>query len=186
MKIARAISFGMILVIVLALLIASFLSFFLVVLTPRWSFTITTDKTIYTASDDIRFTVTLKNAGYIPQTITSGITRELSGITEPLFVVIDVEEDHNGLTGYYVWYSGDPKNASSSLTLPAGNSITRTYEFNQSLIEQGYRSGPYIIWIYAVIPKPGDNDMNDFLWQKDLQLSYAQKVIEIPPGQLPS
>jgi len=179
------ISFGMILIIVLALLIASFLSFFWVVLTPRWSFIISTDKTIYAPSDGIQFTVTLKNTGYIPQTITSGITRELSGTTEPVFVVIEVQQDHNGLTGYYVWYNGDPITASASLTLPAGNSIARTYEFNQSLIEQGYRSGPYIIHIYAVIPKPGDNDMNDFLWQKDLQLFYTHAVIEIPPGQLP-
>lgn len=180
------ISFGMTLIIVLVLLIASLLSFFWFVLTPRWSFTITTDKTIYTSTDDIRFNVTLKNTGYIPQTITSGITREFSGLTSPVFVVINVEDYHSGGMEYYVWYNGDPKIASASLTLPAGDSITRTYEFNQSLIEQRYRSGPHIIYLYAVVPKPGDKDPNDFLWSKDLQLFYAHEVIEIPPGQLPS
>jgi len=171
------ISFGVILIIVLVLLIASILSFFWVVLTPRWSFTVTTDKTSYTSTDDIRFTVTLKNTGYISQTITSGIT-------QPVAVWIEVTAE-NGWWNPAVWDNGRPPNhlepANTVFTILAGNVLTRTFEFNQSLIAQGYKSGPYTIRIDAVIPKADTPDSSYFMEQEH-QLFYAYTQVTATPS----
>jgi hypothetical protein len=44
-----------------------------VVATPRWSFSVSTDKSTYALGEPVQITVTLENHGYIPQTFTSAM-----------------------------------------------------------------------------------------------------------------
>lgn len=169
-------SFGMILIIILILIVASMLSFFWLVLTPSWSFTVVTDKTGYTSRENIQIAVTLKNTGYIPQTITSGFA-------DPIAIWVRLDTVTNG-DNPDVWDSARPPLSvhvvNTVFAVSPDKPLIRTFEFNQSYIDQIYKSKPYLLFFNAVIPKADINGTSSVM-QPDYQLFYAYTEITVTP-----
>jgi plastocyanin domain-containing protein len=139
-------SFGMVLIIILVLVVACLLSFFWVLLTPRWSFTIVTSKISYANGEDVQITVTLKNMGYIPQSITSAITSP---------VVVTVKKD-----GAFVWYAPrDFQINQTTFTIAPNQPLIRVFVWNQSWNDQKSYTGEY--FIIAAIPNPKIVEISD-------------------------
>lgn len=62
----------------------------LIVVTPKWSFSVTTDKSSYEVGEDVKITVSIKNLGFIAHSFESAIS-------DPAMVSIEHQ--------YQVWYS---------------------------------------------------------------------------------
>ena len=133
-------------IITLVLVMTAIMSFFWILLTPRWSFTIATSKTSYANGEDVQITVTLKNAGYIPQSITSAITSP---------VVVTVKRD-----GAFVWYAPRVFQINqTTFTIAPDQPLTRAFVWNQSWNDQKSYPGEY--FIIAAIPNPKIVEISD-------------------------
>jgi hypothetical protein len=156
-------SFGGVLIIILVLVVGVMLSFFFVLLTPRWSFTIATNKAVYAIGEDVQITVTLKNAGCLPQSITSAFT-------DP--VIISVEE-----FGAQAWFApSSVQTNQTTFTVAPDQSLTRTFVWNGSWRNQERHSGTYSI--KAVIPSANAVSMSDVDTDEGRQF-YAHIGIDI-------
>lgn len=92
-----------------------------VVVTPKWAFKVTTDKSSYALGENVIITVTLENLGYIPHSITSSITNAIYvSITEWPY--------------WPVWYSTYEVNK-TTFTVAPGHPLTRTIVWNQTNTE---------------------------------------------------
>jgi hypothetical protein len=151
------------LIIILVLVIAALTSFFWILLTPRWSFTIATNKTAYAIGEDVQITVTLKNTGYIPQSITSGVA-------SPIIVWIDEDTAQ-------VWYA--PYNVQinqTTFTISPDQPLTRTFVWNQSWYNREIYPGTY--YVRAAIPNADIFDISDVGTSSGRQF-YARIEINI-------
>jgi hypothetical protein len=156
-------SVGWVLIIILFLVVAVTLSFFWVVLTPRWSFTVATNKAVYAIGEDVQITVTLKNMGYIPQSITSAVA-------SPVIVWVDQESAQ-------AWYA--PYNVQidqTTFTIASDQSLTRTFTWNQSWYNQVRYPGQYRV--RAAIPNAGIVGISDVGDSSGRQF-YAYTAINI-------
>jgi len=113
------------------------------IVTPKWSFSVSTDKSTYKLGENIQITVSLENIGFITHSFESSIS-------EPVVVSIDD----------YKWYSPYHLNR-TEFTLPPGQSLVRTFIWNQTsrFPEREIEPGEY--WIKALIP----SDDTDIFWQ---------------------
>jgi hypothetical protein len=139
------------------------ISFFWILLTPRWSFTIATNKTVYAIGEDVQITVTLKNTGYIPQTITSA---------NPDPVVVKAES-----SGSLVWVS--PRYFQidqASFTIAPDQPLIRSFVWNQTWYynQEGARSGRY--YIMAIIPNANINEIGHILTGSDQQFHTYTEI----------
>jgi hypothetical protein len=119
--------------------------------TPKWSFTVSTDKSIYALTEDIHITVTLTNLGYIPHSFPS--------IVDPP-VIVDVRNTYyiagNPEPDIQMWYTAILNLSQTTLTIPPGQSLTRTFVWNQTVIypesSLGVTPGTYVV--DAFVPDP--------------------------------
>ena len=155
--------FGGVLLIILVLVVGVTLSFFFVLLTPRWSFTITTDKAVYAIGETVQITVTLKNTGCLPQSITSAFT-------DP--VIVSVEEG-----GAQAWFApSSVQTNQTTFTIAPDQSLTRTFVWNGSWGNQERHSGRYSV--KAAIPSANAVSMSDVDSEEGRQF-YAHIGIDI-------
>lgn len=130
---------------------------------PRWSFSVTTDKSTYELGEPVHIRVTLENLGYITHSFTSAVS-------DPIVVQILWEGRHE------VWYS-NPFHIATKFTIPTHQLIERFFTWNQTntsnpwMWNQTYKSGPYTI--KAFIPNP----QSDLIWYE--ALFRAQTSINI-------
>jgi len=146
---------------ILVLVVGVTLSFFWILLTPRWSFTIATNKAVYAIGEEVQITATLKNTGYIPQTITSGFTS---------LVIVWVERLPDDVQ---VWYA--PSHVQTNQTtfmIDPEQSLTRTFIWNGSWVNQVRYS------FKAAIPSANAVRMSDVDTEEGRQF-YAQIEINI-------
>ena len=156
-------SFGGVLIIILVLVVGVMLSFFFVLLTPRWSFTIATNKAVYAIGEDVQITVTLKNMGCLPQSITSAFT-------DP--VIVSVEEG-----GAQAWFApSSVQTNQTTFTIAPDQSLTRTFVWNGSWGNQERHSGRYSV--KAAIPSANAVSMSDVDSEEGRQF-YAHIGIDI-------
>jgi len=104
-----------------------------VIVTPKWSFSVTTDKSTYELGENVQITVSLENLGFIPHSFTSSI----SG---PIVVSVSLYESQ-------VWYSPFHWNKTEFIIHP-NQSLKRTFTWNQSNIhfpEEKIKPGTYLI-----------------------------------------
>jgi hypothetical protein len=124
-----------------------------VVGTPKWSFTISTDKSIYAPTEDVRITVTLTNLGYIPHSFSS--------MVDPPIIVEVWSTDSN--FGYLekslqTWYTPFLNQNQTMLTIPPGQSLTKTFAWNQTVIRPySLRVTPGIYLVDAFVPDLGQD-----------------------------
>lgn len=112
------------------------------VVTPNWSFSVTTDKSTYELGEPVQIRVTLENLGFITHSFTSAVS-------DPVVVQILWERYHE------VWYS-NPFHIVTEFTVTPHQSFERTFTWNQTntsnpgLWNQTFMPGTYII--KALIP----------------------------------
>jgi hypothetical protein len=100
-----------------------------VVGTPKWSFTVSTDKSVYALTESVHITVTLTNLGYIPHSVSS--------MVDPSIVVevwsTDTNYDDTLEKGLQMWYTPFLNQSQTTLTIPPGQSLIRTILWNQTV-----------------------------------------------------
>ena len=109
------------------------------VITPKWSFSVTTDKSTYELGENVEIMVTLKNLGFIEQSFTSAVDVPF---------VVSVEMDGTR------WYSPYHPDA-TEFTVPPHQSLERTFIWNQTWTRkswsqnQTYVPGTYITMAFT-------------------------------------
>jgi len=115
------------------------------VVTPRWSFVVSTDKTMYRPSEPLSITVSLKNNGLIPHSFKSALSN-------PIFVSIEYQYSPSIPFFHQVYYSPFDETVTAFVVEPE-ETLERSFSWNQTDIhnpEQEIEQGLY--WIHALIP----------------------------------
>lgn len=115
------------------------------IVTPRWSFSVTTDKFTYILGENVKITVSLRNIGFIAHSFKSSLS-------DPVVVSIETHEVMQ------VWYSPYHLNI-TEFKIPAQQSLERAFIWNQTNIhlpEKGIEPNKY--YIVAFIPAATSND----------------------------
>lgn len=156
-------SFGAVLIIALILVVSAMLSFFWVLLTPRWSFTIATNKAVYVLDENVQITVTLKNTGYLSQSVTSGVT-------DP--VIVSVEE----FSAQAWWAPDDIQINQTTFTIAPNQSLTRVFIWDGYWWNHERHAGTYTV--KATIPNAQIHEISDVDSPGGRQF-YAYTAIDI-------
>jgi hypothetical protein len=164
------ISFGTVLILILILTYASLISFFGVLLTSRWEFTVSTNKTDYAVGEEVQITMSLKNTGYLPQSIASAVPN-------PAIILIKRVPRagySNGYGGQYenkpvIWCFPYPLTSlelnQTMFTIAANHSLIRTFIWNQSWFESYNVTGWFVAGgyqLHAIIPQA---NVSDIVWE---------------------
>jgi len=115
-----------------------------VIIVPRWSFAVFTDKSTYKLGEPVQIRVKLENLGFVTHSFTCAIS-------DPVYFSITRKG------GYYnhVWYSKYPDRTTTYFTVSSHQTLERTFTWNQTNIyhpEKEIDPGKYSI--EAFIPKP--------------------------------
>jgi hypothetical protein len=116
------------------------------VVTPRWSFVVSTDKTMYRPGEPLAITVSLKNNGLISHSFKSALSN-------PVFISIEYQYSPNIPFLHQVYYSPFSE-AVTAFAVEPGETLERSFSWNQTDIyspEQEIEQGRY--WIHAAIPR---------------------------------
>jgi hypothetical protein len=117
------------------------------IITPKWNFKLTTDKSNYSLGENVTITATLENTGYFTQSFTSIYA-------QPIQVVISNE--------YWGVWESDFEKSNTTITIPAGHTVTATYVWNQTNTISPdlwgiskYRAGKYLVEVFvAALGRP--------------------------------
>ena len=115
------------------------------VVTPRWSFVVSTDKTTYRPGEPVAITVYLKNNGMISHSFKSALGN-------PVFISVEYQYSPSIPFLHQVYYS--PFNRTiTAFAVEPDKTLERSFLWNQTDIyspEQEIEQGLY--WIQALIP----------------------------------
>jgi hypothetical protein len=127
--------------------------------TPKWSFTVSTDKSVYALTEGVHITVTLTNLGYI--------SHSFSSIVDPSIIVEVwsthyVEGDPEPDVDMQMWYTAIVNQSQTTLTIAPGQSLTRTLVWNQTVIypESSLLVTPGTYVVDAFVPDPSSTLSN--------------------------
>ena len=119
-----------------------------VVTTPKWSFSVTTDKSSYEIGEDVKITVSLKNIGFITHSFESALK-------DPVMVSVEYQPTENPTSTIQVWYT--PYHLETTqFSLAPSYSLERHFIWNQTntvnpwLWNTSYMPGTY--QLVAFIP----------------------------------
>jgi len=137
-----------------------------IVITPNWTFSVTTDKSTYRLGEPVEIKVMLENLGFITHSFTCAIS-------DPVFFTITQRG------GYYnqVWYSKYYDRTATHFTVSSHQTLERTLTWNQTNIyqpEKELESGTYTI--EAFIPRP---QADFFIEMERDPLFYARTSINV-------
>lgn len=110
-----------------------------VIITPKWSFSMITNKSIYTLEEDVQIVVILENLGFISHSFTSSIS-------DPMVVSIEYVSEENPTVKTQVWYSPFNYNKTEFVIFP-NQLLLRTFIWNQTNV-----ANP---WLWNTTCKPG-------------------------------
>ena len=119
------------------------------IITPKWSFSVTTDKSTYELGENVQITVTLKNLGFIGQSFKSSLS-------DPIAVSVEIVHENPTLTTQ-AWYGPYHPDA-TEFTVSSHQSLERTFTWNQTWttnlwLYQNQTRVPGTYIIRAFIPK---------------------------------
>lgn len=110
------------------------------IITPRWSFSVTTDESTYRLGDDVNITVCLKNLGFITHSFESRVN-------DPVVVGVKHQYTENPTITSQVWYSSYHINI-TPFSIRPNESLERNFIWNQTnlyLPEREIKPGTYFI-----------------------------------------
>lgn len=118
-----------------------------VIVTPKWSFSVATDRSSYKMGEDVKIAVSLRNVGYITHSFKSSISN-------PVVVTIEYQHTENPTSRIQVWYSPFGREV-TEFSVGSNFSLERQFIWNQTLTVNQWFSEeikPGIYWIQAYIP----------------------------------
>lgn len=130
--------------IIIAIVVANVVS---VVITPKWAFSVTTDKSYYRIGEDLKIMVSLTNMGYITHFFKSGISN-------PVVVSIEYQPTEDPTNTIQVWYSPYEREV-TEFSVGPNSSLDRHFTWNQTPTANLWYSEevkPGIYRIQAFIP----------------------------------
>ena len=114
-----------------------------IIVTPNWSFSVSTDKVSYRRHENVTITVSLENLGYITHSFKSCIS-------DPVYVRVE-----NVKFDYPVWYSLPIEHNITEFSIGPSASLKRTFVWNQTVyseygivIDQLCPPGTYHVKVY--------------------------------------
>jgi hypothetical protein len=116
--------------------------------TPKWSFSVSTDRSTYRLGEPVTITASLRNLGFITHSFRSASSN-------PVVVSVEYQSTANSMS-YQVWYSSISRSATEFSAGP-GETLERNFSWNQTntvnpgLWNQTYMPGTY--WVLAFVPK---------------------------------
>lgn len=118
------------------------------IVTPKWSFSVTTDRSAYRVGENVEITVSLKNAGFISHTFKSRISN-------PVVVSIEYQHTESPTSRIQVWHNPFQENI-TEFSVGPNLSLDRHLIWNQTKstnlwIDEEIEPGIY--WIQAFIPE---------------------------------
>lgn len=131
---------------VLAVIVAAYSVW--AVITPKWSFSVTTNRTAYGLGENVEIIVSLKNMGFITHAFKSRISN-------PVVVSIEYQHTENPTSRIQVWFSPFQEDI-TEFSVGPNFSLDRHFVWNQTKsvniwIGEGIELGIY--WIQAFIPE---------------------------------
>lgn len=109
------------------------------IITPKWSFSVSTDKTTYTLGENVKIKVSIKNLGFITHSFKSAVSDT---------IVVGVEHQYNS----QVWYSQFHRSI-TEFSIGPNESLERNFIWNQTNIHLPEKEiEPGIYYIEAFIP----------------------------------
>jgi len=129
------------------------------IVTPKWSFSVTTDKPTYSLGENVQIVVSLDNLGFIPHSFKSSLSN-------PVLVTIETQSLSQ------VWYSSFHRNITEFTIFPH-QSLERTFIWSQTNIHYTLEIEPDKYYIVAFIPHATSNDT---FWNR---IFYAETSITI-------
>jgi hypothetical protein len=114
------------------------------IVTPRWSFSVTTDKNTYRLGEEVKITVSLKNLGFVTHSFKSRVI-------EPVFIIIEYEYTDHTIP---VWCSSVHE-IITGFSIKPNQSLERNFVWNQTKsvnIEFGEEIEPGGYYIKTFIP----------------------------------
>jgi len=131
------------------------------IVTPKWSFSVSTDKSTYRLGENVQITVSLENIGFITHSFESAIS-------EPVLISIQVVHTTGSTWDVdEVWFGPYPFHSTrTEFVIPSGQSLVRTFIWNQTITNISYLSyrreiEPGEYRIEAVIPSAHHGVMYD-------------------------
>jgi len=115
-----------------------------VVTTPKWAFSVSTDKSTYELGENVNITVIIRNLGFITHSFKSRVSD---------LVVVSIDYQHISSAMIQVWYNPFHYNVTEFSVMPS-QSLERSFIWNQSNIhleEEEAEPGKY--YIYAFVPR---------------------------------
>jgi hypothetical protein len=114
------------------------------IVTPSWSFSVTTDKNTYRLDEEVKITVSLKNLGFVTHSFKSRAI-------EPIYIVIEYDYKHHTTP---VWWSSVHESL-TEFSIKPNQSLERNFVWNQTKsvnIDLGEEIEPGGYYIKAFIP----------------------------------
>jgi len=118
------------------------------IITPKWSFSVTTNKTAYSLEENVEITVSLKNMGFITHAFKSRINN-------PIVVSIEYQHTENPTSRIQVWFNPFQEDI-TEFSVGPNLSLNRQFIWNQTKSTNlwiGEEIEPGIYWIQAFIPE---------------------------------
>ena len=118
------------------------------VATPKWSFTVTTDKPAYSLGEEVRITAALQNLGFITHSFRSALA-------DPVVVSVEHQPTEDPTSTIQVWYS-PYRWETAQFSIAPNHSLERDFIWNQTNTANSWfwddihMSGRY--QVVAVIP----------------------------------
>lgn len=118
------------------------------ILTPRWSFSVSTDKSTYRSGETVKITVCLKNTGFITHSFESRVNK-------PVVISIEYQYTENPTITSQVWYSPYHINV-TAFSIGPNECLERDFIWNQTNIHSPEKEiKPGIYQIKAYVPRAG-------------------------------
>jgi hypothetical protein len=132
-----------------------------IIVTPRWAFSVSTDRSTYTLGEEVRITVSLKNMGFITHSFTSGADN-------PIVVKVAIRSFEREVISEYgyspVWYSSFSRE-NTHFSVGPNQILERNFLWNQTDIYRPEREIPPAEYIIEAII-PGPNWEPELFWTK--------------------
>lgn len=125
------------------------------IITPKWYFSVATDRSTYRLGEAVKIAVSLKNMGFISHSFKSVLS-------DPVLVTIEHQHAENPTLTEPVWYSPFQRSI-TEFSLEAAKSLERSFVWNQTNVhfpERKIELGTYLIKAFI----PSDDPNSDIYW----------------------
>ncbi len=141
------------------------------IMTPSWSFSVTTDKPTYSLGENVKITATLKNTGFISHSFKSKVS-------DPVLVLISQRRQWGSEIS--VWWTPFWNEEITEFSLSPGQALQRSFTWNQTNIANpGFWNQTYMPGTYRVVAFIPDANADSVIPIYSYDLFYASTNINI-------